>query len=38
VDIGKERKIENRRKWVLGKRVRLGIEGSGYWEREEDWE
>ncbi len=36
VDIGKDRKIENRRKLLLGKRGRLGIEGSGYLEREED--
>ncbi len=36
VDIGKERKIGNRRKWILGKRGRLGIEESEYWEREED--
>ncbi len=36
VGIGKERKIGNRRKSILGKRRRLGIEGSGYWDREED--
>jgi hypothetical protein len=29
VEIGR-----SRRKWILGKRGRLRIEGSGYWERE----